>query len=155
MKIYLIEKKIYPNHQDEWYVYHSDLSHHVSDCTVVLSSPICNWQWLWWFHDRCHAWGRKSIAFPKTWPHGHKISEYSKIIQSECCICWIWCSYCVLDVFFNMYTKYAIRPGLSLSPFNLGLCVTFALLILHVIVVVMLFITVVIFFYSLFVFYLY
>ena len=36
LKIYLIEQKIYPNHQDEWYVYHSDLSRYVSDCTVVL-----------------------------------------------------------------------------------------------------------------------
>ena len=32
LKIYLIEQKIYPNYQDEWYVYHSDLSHYVSDC---------------------------------------------------------------------------------------------------------------------------
>jgi hypothetical protein len=23
LKIYLIEQKIYPNHQDEWYIYHS------------------------------------------------------------------------------------------------------------------------------------
>jgi hypothetical protein len=37
LKIYLIEQKIYPYHQDEWYVYHSDLSHHVSDCTVSVS----------------------------------------------------------------------------------------------------------------------
>jgi hypothetical protein len=36
LKIYLIEQKIYPNHQDEWYVYQSDLSCHVSDCTVWL-----------------------------------------------------------------------------------------------------------------------
>jgi hypothetical protein len=25
LKIYLIEQKIHPNHQDEWYVYQSDL----------------------------------------------------------------------------------------------------------------------------------
>ena len=40
MKIYLIEQKIDPNHQDEWYVYHhSDLSStwYVSDCTVYLN----------------------------------------------------------------------------------------------------------------------
>jgi hypothetical protein len=36
LKIYLIEQKIYLNHQDEWYVYHSDLSRYVSDCTVTL-----------------------------------------------------------------------------------------------------------------------
>ena len=35
MKIYLIEQKIYPNHQDEWYIYHSDLSRYVSDCAVL------------------------------------------------------------------------------------------------------------------------
>ena len=58
LKIYLIEQKIYTNHQDEWYIlsqwfimlclwlycisitkmsdtsYHSDLSCYVSDCTV-------------------------------------------------------------------------------------------------------------------------
>jgi hypothetical protein len=34
LKIYLIEQKIYPNHQDEWYIYHNDLSCYVSDCTV-------------------------------------------------------------------------------------------------------------------------
>jgi hypothetical protein len=40
LKIYLIEQKIhvYPNHQDEWYVYHSDWSRYVSDCTV---------SWFW------------------------------------------------------------------------------------------------------------
>jgi len=27
--IYLIGQKIYPNHRDEWYVYHSDLSCYV------------------------------------------------------------------------------------------------------------------------------
>ena len=37
LKIYLIEQKIYPNHQEEWYVYHSDLSWYVSDCTVSVS----------------------------------------------------------------------------------------------------------------------
>jgi hypothetical protein len=34
LKIYQIEHKIYPNHQDEWYmlyVYHRDLSRYVSD----------------------------------------------------------------------------------------------------------------------------
>ena len=36
LKIYLIEQKIYPNHQDEWYIYHSALSRYVSDCTVCL-----------------------------------------------------------------------------------------------------------------------
>jgi len=29
-----MKQKIYPNHQEEWYVYHSDLSCYVSDCTV-------------------------------------------------------------------------------------------------------------------------
>jgi hypothetical protein len=61
LKIYLIEQKIYTNHQDEWYIlsqwfimlclwlycisitkmrdtsYHSDLSCYVSDCTVSVS----------------------------------------------------------------------------------------------------------------------
>ena len=37
LKIYLNKQKIYPNHQDEWYVYHSDLSWYVSDCTVSVS----------------------------------------------------------------------------------------------------------------------
>jgi hypothetical protein len=36
LKIYLIEQKICPNHQDEWYVYHSDLSRYVSDCIVHI-----------------------------------------------------------------------------------------------------------------------
>jgi hypothetical protein len=31
LKIYQIKHKIYPNHQDEWYVYHRDLSRYVSD----------------------------------------------------------------------------------------------------------------------------
>ena len=39
LKIYIIEQKIYPNHQDEWYIDHSDLSWYVSDdwlyCTIV------------------------------------------------------------------------------------------------------------------------
>ena len=35
LKIYFIEQKIYPNHQDEQHVdYYSDLSWYVSDCTV-------------------------------------------------------------------------------------------------------------------------
>jgi hypothetical protein len=34
LKMYVIEQKIYPNHLDEWYVYHSDLLRYVSDCTV-------------------------------------------------------------------------------------------------------------------------
>jgi len=37
LKIYLIEHKIYPYHQDERYVYHGDLSCYVSDCTVPES----------------------------------------------------------------------------------------------------------------------
>jgi len=28
---------MYPNRQDEWYVYHCDLSRYVSDCTVRQS----------------------------------------------------------------------------------------------------------------------
>ena len=40
LKIYLIGQKIYPNHLDEWYVYHSDLSRYVSDCTVHLCYSI-------------------------------------------------------------------------------------------------------------------
>jgi hypothetical protein len=35
-----IEHKIYSNHQDEWYVYHSDLSWYVSDCTVIALSAL-------------------------------------------------------------------------------------------------------------------
>jgi 5-methylthioribose kinase len=35
LRIYLIEQKIYPNHRDELYVYHSDLSRYISECTVV------------------------------------------------------------------------------------------------------------------------
>jgi hypothetical protein len=48
VKIYLIEQKIYPNHRDEWYVYHSDLSCYVSDCTVSVSLRwvICLSQWF-------------------------------------------------------------------------------------------------------------
>jgi len=34
LKISFIEHTIYPNHQDEWYVHHSDSSCYVSDCTV-------------------------------------------------------------------------------------------------------------------------
>ena len=39
LKIYLIEQNIYimyPNHQEEWYTYHSDLSLYVSVCTVSV-----------------------------------------------------------------------------------------------------------------------
>jgi hypothetical protein len=35
-KIYLIEQKIYPNHENEWYVYHSDLLWYVPDGTVQI-----------------------------------------------------------------------------------------------------------------------
>jgi hypothetical protein len=35
-------KKIYPNHQDERYVYHSDLSRYVSDCTVCNVAELFN-----------------------------------------------------------------------------------------------------------------
>jgi len=38
--VYSIEQKIYPNHQDEWYVYHSDLSRYVSDCTVLVIHTV-------------------------------------------------------------------------------------------------------------------
>jgi hypothetical protein len=31
-----MEQKIYPNHEDEWYVYHNDSSRYVSDCSVLL-----------------------------------------------------------------------------------------------------------------------
>ena len=35
LKLYSIEQKIYPYLQEEWYVYHSDLSWYVPDCTVL------------------------------------------------------------------------------------------------------------------------
>jgi hypothetical protein len=44
LKIYLIEQKIYPNHQDEWYVYHSDLLRYVSDCTVTVNSDVLSFK---------------------------------------------------------------------------------------------------------------
>ena len=51
LKIYLIEQKIYPNHQDEWYAYHSDLSCHVSECTV----HVCSLLNLYIFLDTRHT----------------------------------------------------------------------------------------------------
>jgi hypothetical protein len=38
----------YNFHQEEWHVYHSDLSHHASDCTVLLSlrGVTCLAQWF-------------------------------------------------------------------------------------------------------------
>jgi uncharacterized membrane protein YhdT len=38
----------YNFHQEEWHVYHSDLSHHASDCTVLLSprGVTCLSQWF-------------------------------------------------------------------------------------------------------------
>jgi len=41
LKIYQIEHKIFPNYQDEWYVYHRDLSRYVSDhhiCNMINNS---------------------------------------------------------------------------------------------------------------------
>ena len=32
---YIKQTERYPNHQEEWYIYHSDLSYNVSDCTVL------------------------------------------------------------------------------------------------------------------------
>ena len=37
---------LYQYHWDEWYVYHSDLSWYVSDCTVSLRWVICLSQWF-------------------------------------------------------------------------------------------------------------
>ena len=39
---------LYQYHQEEWYVYHSDLSCYVSDCTVAVSlrRVICLSQWF-------------------------------------------------------------------------------------------------------------
>jgi len=58
LKIYLIEQRIYPNHQDEGYIYHSDLSWYVSDCTVHSNKGIIvfivNWS-AWSFLSGCHS----------------------------------------------------------------------------------------------------
>jgi uncharacterized membrane protein len=50
-------------HQEEWHVYHSDLSHHASDCTVLLSlrGVTCLSQW---FITSC-LWLYYSITFTK------------------------------------------------------------------------------------------
>jgi hypothetical protein len=58
---------LYQYHQDEWYIYHSDLSHYVSDCTVSVSlrRVICLSQWfimlcLWLY---CTSITKKSDMF--------------------------------------------------------------------------------------------
>jgi hypothetical protein len=57
LKIYFIKQKIYSNHQDEWYVYHSDLSCYVSDCsvhctwiTIHFFIVVLNWTMLYNAH---------------------------------------------------------------------------------------------------------
>jgi hypothetical protein len=44
---------LYQYHQDEWYVYHSDLSRYVSDCTVSVSPRRVIRLSQWWFIMLC------------------------------------------------------------------------------------------------------
>jgi len=70
-----MEQKIYPNHEDEWYVYHNDSSCYVSDCSVLLFLVILIYllflYYLFtYFLMHCRCW------LSRLWSYGSCIDNY-------------------------------------------------------------------------------
>ena len=70
-----------------------------------------------------------------SWPRGHKTFEYeySKIVQSEPCICWIWnCNRMFLSTCTNSYLEcfIIVMSGLTPSCFGSIVCQSFCYFIL-------------------------